>query len=135
LPWTVAVVRRVKKRLAGKRVEIGAEYLGSNPRRVRRHHPGLGEHAAAARRRRPSTLRRDLPAGEHTPALRAGEDARPSVARTCAGDLLSVRSHTDHCTIQLGEPLEEQAGFVWSPFEILDRWLREGASEPRSGTR
>ncbi len=36
-------------------------------------------------------------------------------------DRLSVRSLTDPCTIQLKEPLEEQADFVWSPFEILDR--------------
>ena len=33
-PWSLAVVRRVKKRLAGKRVEIGLEYLGQNPRWV-----------------------------------------------------------------------------------------------------
>ena len=33
-PWTLAVVRRVKKRLAGKRVEIGVEYLGRDPRRI-----------------------------------------------------------------------------------------------------
>ena len=24
------------------------------------------------------------------------------------------------------EPLEEQAEFIWSPFEILDRWLKNG---------
>ena len=33
-PWTLAVVRRVRKRLAGKRVEIGVEYLGNDPRRI-----------------------------------------------------------------------------------------------------
>ncbi len=33
-PWTLAVVRRVKKRLAGKRVEMGVEYLAKDPRRI-----------------------------------------------------------------------------------------------------
>jgi hypothetical protein len=28
-------------------------------------------------------------------------------------------------TIRLKEPLEEQCGFVWSPFEIVDRRPRE----------
>ena len=35
------------------------------------------------------------------------------------GARLSVRSRTSIHTIQLKEPLEEQAGFIWSPFEIL----------------
>ena len=33
-PWNLAVVRRVRKRLAGRRVEIGAEYIGKDPRSV-----------------------------------------------------------------------------------------------------
>ena len=35
-------------------------------------------------------------------------------------DRLSVRSRTDAYTIQLKEPLDEQAEFLWSPFEILE---------------
>ncbi len=27
--------------------------------------------------------------------------------------------------IQLKAPLEEQADFTWSPFEILDRWPKD----------
>jgi hypothetical protein len=92
-------------------------------------------------------LHRERPAGVEPPRFAAiflPESTQPPFvpfrtlvlpARGFAPEnLLTVRSHTDHCTIQLGEPLEEQAGFVWSPFEIIDRWLREGATEPRSGT-
>jgi hypothetical protein len=28
-------------------------------------------------------------------------------------------------TVRLKEPLEEQADFIWSPFEILDHGLRD----------
>jgi hypothetical protein len=46
-------------------------------------------------------------------------------------DWLSLRSQTSVHTIQLKEPLEEQAEFIWSPFEILERWLKdEPASRP-----
>ena len=52
-------------------------------------------------------------------------------ARGLAPDYrLSVRSRTAVHTIQLKEPLEEQAEFIWSPFEVLDRWLKD---EPASG--
>ncbi len=44
-------------------------------------------------------------------------------------DRLSVRSRTSVHTIQLKEPLDEQAEFIWSPFEILERWLKD---EPAS---
>ena len=133
-PWTLAVVRSVKKRLAGKRVEIGAEYLGTNPRRVVAVVPD-------------SESTPPRPPGVEPPRFAAivlPESAGPPVVpfRTLVlpsrgiapADRLSVRSHTDRCTIQLGEPLEEQAGFVWSPFEILERWSREEATESRSGT-
>src|SRR4029078_11845911 len=33
-PWTLAIARRLRKRLAGKRNQIGAEYLGKGPRLV-----------------------------------------------------------------------------------------------------
>jgi len=134
-PWTLAVVRRVKKRLAGKRVEIGAEYLGSNPRRVVVVIPDSEKtppRPAGVEPPRFSAIY--LPESTHPPFVPVRTLVLPSRG-LAPDDLLSVRSHTDHCTFQLGEPLEEQAGFVWAPFEILDRWLRESASEPRSGAR
>ena len=116
-PWTLAIVRRVKKRLAGKRVEIGVEYLG--PR------------SAPGRRRRPGR-RGALPAGAppRFAALYLSESAKYPVlpmktlvlpARGLApDDRLSVRSRTDLYTIQLKEPLDEQAEFIWSPFAIIE---------------
>ena len=52
--------------------------------------------------------------------------------RLAPDDRLSVRSRKSVHTIQLREPLEEQADFLWSPFEILDRWLED---VPASGKR
>jgi len=37
-----------------------------------------------------------------------------------AGIRLEVRSRTSVHSVRLKEPLEEQADFVWTPFEILD---------------
>ena len=40
------------------------------------------------------------------------------------GARLSVRSRTSIHTIQLRQPLEEQAEFIWSPFEILEHRVK-----------
>jgi hypothetical protein len=130
-PWTLAVVRRVKKRLAGKRVEIGVEYLGRDPRWVivtvvvpdsdtsPTRPPGSAPSRFAALY---------LPQSAVHPVLLMKTLVLP--ARGLAPeDRLSVRSRTSVHTIQLKEPLDEQAEFIWSPFEILDRWLKD---EPTS---
>jgi hypothetical protein len=123
--WTLAVVRRVKKRLAGKRVEIGVEYLGKNPRRiivvaadadVSPAGPPGGES--------PRFAALYLPESATHPVLPIKTLVLP--ARGLAPEArLSIRSRADKYTIQLKEPLEEQADFIWSPFEILDRWLKD----------
>ena len=41
------------------------------------------------------------------------------------GDRLSVRTRKSVHTVRLKEPLEEQADFIWSPFEILDHGPRD----------
>ena len=41
------------------------------------------------------------------------------------GTRFQVRSRRSVHTIRLKEPLEEQADFVWTPFEILDRWTKD----------
>ena len=128
-PWTLAVVRRVKKRMAGKRIEIGVEYVGSDPRRIVVVVPD-------------SDARPDRPAGSEQPrfaALFLPESAAHPVLpiktlimpmrEHAPGDRLSVRSRAAVYTIRLKEPLEEQAEFVWLPFDILDRWLK---NEPAS---
>ena len=119
-PWTLAIVRRVKKRLAGKRVEIGVEYLGRDPRRVivvgpEEERPSGGAAAGAA----PRFAALYLSGSSKYPVLPMKTLILP--ARGLApNDRLSVRSHTDVYTIRLKEPLDEQAEFIWSPFAILE---------------
>ncbi len=124
-PWTLAVVRRVKKRLAGKRIEIGVEYLGNDPRRIvvvlpdsdasPARSPGSTPLRAAALYLRENSGHPVLPFKTLVlPACGLAPEAR-----------LSVHSRTEGYMIQLKAPLEEQADFTWSPFEILDRWHRQ----------
>ncbi len=128
-PWTLAVVRRVKKRLAGKRVEIGVEYLGKNPRRI----IAVVQDSDTSPARSPGSepprfAALYLPESATHPVLPIKTLVLP--ARGLAPeDRLSLRSRTDMYTVQLKEPLEEQAEFIWSPFDILDRWLKD---EPAS---
>ena len=130
-PWTLGVVRRVKKRLAGKRVEIGVEYLGRDPRWVIAVAPDSESESGPGR-----------PPGSPPPrfaALYLSPDAVNPVVpmRTLVlparglvpEDRLSIRSRTSAHTIQLKEPLDEQAEFIWAPFDVLERWLKE---EPAS---
>ena len=124
-PWTLAVVRRVKKRLAGKRVEIGVEYLGNDPRRIvvvlpdsdasPDGPPGSAPLRVAALYLRESSGHPVLPFKTLVlPACGLAPEAR-----------LSMQSRTEGYMIQLKAPLEEQADFTWSPFEILDRWQKD----------
>jgi hypothetical protein len=123
--WTLAVVRRVKKRLAGKRVEIGVEYLGKDPRWV-----VVVALDSETRPGKPSGVEPSrfaalyLPESGTHPVLPIKTLVLP--ARDLSpDDRLSIRSRKSIHTIRLKEPLEEQADFIWSPFEILDRRLRD----------
>ena len=124
-PWTLAVVRRVKKRLAGKRVEIGVEYLGQDPRRVIVVIPDSDTSPARPPdTEQPRFAALYLPESAKHPVMPIKTLVLP--ARGLAPeDRLSLRSRTAVYTIQLKEPLEEQADFIWSPFDILDRWLKD----------
>ncbi len=123
--WTLAVVRRVKKRLAGKRIEIGVEYVGKNPRRIVVVIP---ESDASPDRppggAQPRFAALFLPESERHPVLPIKTLVMPT-RELAPGTRLSVRSRAAVYTIQLKEPLEEQAEFVWSPFDIVDRWLKD----------
>ena len=115
-PWTLAVVRRIKKRLAGKRIEIGVEYLGKDPRRI----VVVSDSDASAARPSgavpPRLAALFLPESTTHPVLPIKTLILPACG-LAPGDRLSVRSRTGRWTIQLKEPLEEQADFIWSPFE------------------
>ena len=136
-PWTLAVVRRVKKRLAGRRVEIGVEYLGSAPKWVVVVVPDSDAGPGKTHdRESPRFAALYLPASAEHPMLPIKTLVLPARGLS-PGDRLSVRSRTSVHTIQLKEPLEEQADFIWSPFEILERWLKDepASSEAMSEVR
>lgn len=123
--WTLAVVRRVKKRLAGKRVEIGVEYLGKDPRWVvvvagdSETTPGKPSDVELSR-----FAALYLPESGTHPVLPIKTLVLPARGLS-PDDRLSIRSRKSIHTIRLKEPLEEQADFIWSPFEILDRRQRD----------
>ncbi len=131
-PWMLAVVRRVRKRLAGKRVEIGMEYLGRDPRRVivvtpeseSESEAEAGGSSGGAQQRFAALY---LAGSAKCPSLPMKTMVLP-VRGLAPGERLSVRSRTDAYTIELKEPLDEQAEFVWSPFTILDHRQHGGAA-------
>ncbi|HET7097974.1 MAG TPA: hypothetical protein VFJ68_11350, partial [Casimicrobiaceae bacterium] len=106
-----------------------AEYLGTNPRWVVIVVSDLDAQPGKAieiESRRFAGLY--LPESLDHPVL----PMKTLVLPTCGlspGDRLSVRSRKSVYTIRLKEPLEEQADFLWSPFEVVDRWVKdEGAA-------
>ena len=120
-PWTLGVVRRVRKRLAGKRVEIGVEFVGRDPRRVVVVPEGVPR---ASDRQKPWRDDRFaaiyLPESMNFPTLPIKTMIVPSRGPRIDGRLL-VRSRSTVHTIVLKEPFEEQADFLWAPFDIVDR--------------
>jgi hypothetical protein len=124
-PWTLAVVRRVKKRLAGKRIEIGVEYVGRDPRRIVVVVPDSDASPdGPPGSEQPRFAALFLPESTQHPVLPIKTLIMPALG-LAPRDRLSLRSRAALYTIQLKEPLEEQADFVWSPFDILDRWLKD----------
>jgi hypothetical protein len=128
-PWNLAVVRRVRKRLAGKRVEIGAEYLGKNPHSVVAI---LAESEASLDKGFDAELPRIACLYIRESATHPVLPIKTLILPACGlspGDRLYLRSRTSVHTIRLKEPLEDRADFIWSPFEILDHEARD---EPES---
>jgi hypothetical protein len=123
-PWRLGVVRRVKRRLAGRRIELGVEYLGRDPRWVvvvasdPDSTPGKNGATEA-----PRFAGLYLLESSTQPLLPMKTLVLPACGLS-PGDRLSVRSRKSVHTIRLKEPLEEQSDFIWSPFEILDRWTK-----------
>jgi hypothetical protein len=130
-PWTVAIVRRVKKRLAGKRIEIGVEYVGKDPRRIIVVVPDSdASPVRSPGSEQPRFAALFLPESAKHPVLPIKTLIMPAPGHA-PGDRLSVRSRAAVYTIELKEPLEEQAEFIWWPFDIRDRWLKD---EPAATT-
>ena len=130
--WSLAVVRRLKTRI-GDRVDIGAEYVGQNPRGVTM--------AVDAGSPVPSGEAADGK-GEPFSALYLRESARQPVmpfktlimgtGRSAGNQCLTLRSASAEYTVRLKEPIEEQDDFVWLPYEVLGRRATDGAPEEQS---
>lgn len=113
-PWTLAVVRRLK-RLPGSNVEIGVEHLGRNPQPVVLL--ALQLSAAGAKRERFPAL-----------YLRGGAFPVNSLVKTLVlpatqfepGRLLAMIATGKEVHIRLKESIEHQTDFVWALFELAD---------------
>ena len=129
-PWTLAIVRRVERQ-AENRVDIGVEYIGRKPRGVKitvtvsgpRNDPNAKESPTIA------FAALFLPESATHPVLPVKTLILPS-RKFAPGDQLTLRSVTALYTIELKEPIEEQSGFIWTPFEILVRTPRTPAVAP-----
>ncbi len=113
-PWTLAVVRRLR-RLPGSNVEIGVEHLGHNPQPVvlMIEQPSA---SGAKRERFPALYIRDGPvdpdAAVRTLVLPASQFER--------GRMLAMISTGKQVTIRLKAAIEHQTDFVWAWFDVLD---------------
>ena len=131
VPWTLAVVRRLRKRM-GDRIDIGVEYVGQNPLvvnlavdvdRIAAFDGGVGQEAQVLR-----ALHLQESSGHpHLPFKTLILSAREFNAGRC----LSLRSDGAEYTVRLKEPIEEQDGFVWLPYELVFRLATDGQTQGR----
>jgi hypothetical protein len=127
LPWALAVVRRFRKRI-GDRVDIGVEYLGRSPLGVTLDPetdpagPTIGKSDKSRRRCTALYLRES---SEHPKMPFKTLILWPRHFK--AGRSLILRSDDANYIVRLKEPIEEQDGFVWLPYEVVDR--RAGGSD------
>jgi hypothetical protein len=124
-PWMVAVVRRFDKS-AGDRADIGVEYMGRNPRGVKIRIVTASDARSATSSENPgvSIAAIYLPESARHPVMPIKTLILP-VRRYAPDDHLTLRSTSALYTIQLKEPIDEQGDFIWTPFEIVARRLRE----------
>lgn len=123
--WSLVVVRRMK-RLPGGRAELGVEYVGQGPRRVKLTVPEASRLAAAAPPQPFAALY--LAESPRQPVMPIKTLVLP--AREYQRDRsLVLGSAGGQLTIRLKEPIEEQGDFVWLPYEIVARAASEDATD------
>jgi hypothetical protein len=130
-PWTLAVVRRLRKRM-GDRIDIGVEFVGRDPLVVTL--------AADVDRIAGSTVasdsKRKYYAAIHLPES-SGHPHLPfrtlilSAREFNAGRCLSVKSDGAEYTVRLKEPIEEQDSFVWLSYELVFRLTTDRQTQGR----
>jgi len=120
-PWTVGVIRRLR-RLMVDHVELGVEYLGRSPRYVK---IVTGDHLGALSEDMPNGNQKCMgalyvPASEQHPTMPIRTLLIPAMA-SHAGTTITLISSKATYTLRLNKPLEQQAGFVWTSFAVIDK--------------
>ncbi len=121
LPWTLAVVRRLRKRI-GDRVDIGVEYVGQNPTGVTlvAESDPVGRPIAARDKKRKQCTALYLRESSEQPKM-PFKTLILWPREFKAGRRMILRSDDANYTVRLKEPIEEQDGFIWLPYEVVDR--------------
>jgi hypothetical protein len=114
-PWTLAVVRRLKK-MVGDNVELGVEHIGRNPQRVLMVVPRAGDSADA---KADQCVALYLPESDAYPKIPIKTLVLPA-SEYSPGRVLTMLSTMNEATIRLKEPIENQRDFVWTSFDSVD---------------
>ena len=113
-PWTLAIVRRLK-RMVGDNVEVGVEHIGRNPQRVLMIVPGTSEASAKADRQ----VALYLPESDACPRIPIKTLLLPA-REYVPGRVLTMLSTMNEATVRLKEPIENQRDFVWASFDLVE---------------
>ncbi len=120
LPWTIAVVRRLR-RLMVDHVEISLEHIGRSPRFVKLV---IDYHAVPSINDEPERQRcfgaLYLPASNQHPTVPIKTLVVPASVFN-AGRTVTLLSSTATYTLRLNKPLEQQIDFVWTSFALIDK--------------
>jgi len=120
-PWTLGVIRRLR-RLMVDHVELGVEYVGRSPRYVK---IVTGDHLGALSGDTPDGNQKCMgalyvPASEQHPTMPIRTLLVPAVAFRAGATLTLISSKATYA-LRLNKPLEQQAGFVWASFAVIDK--------------
>ena len=122
--WTVGVVRRLR-RLMVDHVEISVEHIGRKPRFVKvatDYHPDPYINDGPNKNTQRCLGALYLPASEKHPTMPIKTLLVPASAFN-AGRAITLLSSTAIYTLRLNKPLEQQSGFVWTTFALIDKVL------------
>jgi hypothetical protein len=120
--WTVAVVRRLR-RLMVDHVELSVEHIGRKPRFVKvvtDYDPDQSVNDVPNNNTQRCLGALYLPASEKHPTMPIKTLLVPASAFN-AGRAITLLSSTAIYTLRLNKPLEQQSGFVWTSFAVVDK--------------
>jgi hypothetical protein len=120
VPWTLAVVRRLKK-LVGNNVELGVEHLGRNPQCVVMSPvaPDTSDRVEPVDASSERFAALYLPESDSHPRI----PIKTLIVLACdfnKGRVVSMQSTRREVAVRLKKPIEYQTDFVWTTFEFID---------------